>query len=86
MSTHRHRRLSLAIVGSIALTCPYPAWAQNALRDIPPPDPSVEQQSFTVADEFEVNLFAADPRVRKPVQMAFDARGRLRLIASQVRR
>jgi putative heme-binding domain-containing protein len=47
-----------------------------------PPDPEIERQSFQVADGFEVNLFAADPMLAKPVQMNFDAGGRLWLVAS----
>jgi len=31
----------------------------------------------TVAEGFEVSLFAREPLVRNPVSMAFDARGRL---------
>ncbi|MEO5803589.1 MAG: PVC-type heme-binding CxxCH protein [Verrucomicrobiota bacterium] len=41
------------------------------------PDPELERKSFQVADGFEVNLFAADPLINKPIQMAFDERGRL---------
>ena len=43
----------------------------------PPADAMAE---FTVADGFKVNLFASEkefPELRNPVQMAFDARGRL---------
>src|SRR6476660_10296269 len=49
----------------------------------PDPDPEVERKSFTVADGFEVNLFAADPQLRKPIQMNFDAAGRLWLACSE---
>ncbi|MEP6663088.1 MAG: PVC-type heme-binding CxxCH protein, partial [Verrucomicrobiota bacterium] len=41
------------------------------------PDPEIERKTFQVADGFEVNLFAADPAINKPIQMAFDERGRL---------
>ncbi len=47
------------------------------LRDPDAPDPEIERQSFKVADGFEVSLFAADPLINKPIQMAFDAKGRL---------
>ena len=40
---------------------------------IPDPDPEIERKSFQVADGFEVNLFAADPLLAKPIQMNFDA-------------
>lgn len=41
------------------------------------PDPEAERKTFQVADGFEVELFAADPKITKPVQMAFDQKGRL---------
>jgi putative heme-binding domain-containing protein len=52
--------------------------------DPPPPDPEIERKSFKVAEGFEVNLFAADPLVAKPIQMNFDARGRLWISTSSV--
>ncbi len=42
--------------------------------------PAEQQQEFQVADGYAVNLFASEdqfPELRNPVQMAFDARGRL---------
>ena len=44
---------------------------------VPDPDPEIERKSFKVADGFEVNLWAADPLLAKPIQINFDARGRL---------
>src|SRR5512145_2580601 len=57
-----------------------------AQRDakVPDPDPEIERKSFKVADGFEVNLFAADPLLAKPIQMNFDARGRLWVASSEV--
>ncbi len=49
-----------------------------------PPDPELERKSFTVAEGFEVNLFAADPLFAKPIQINFDARGRLWVATSTV--
>ncbi|PYM12903.1 MAG: dehydrogenase, partial [Verrucomicrobia bacterium] len=50
-----------------------------------PEDPAAELASFQVADGFEVNLFAAEnDGVVKPIQMRFDARGRLWVIGSTV--
>ena len=51
---------------------------------IPDPDPEIERQSFIVADGFEVNLFAADPIIAKPIQMNFDPPGRLWVASSEV--
>lgn len=57
---------------------------QNALRDIPDPDPEVQLRMFQVADGFEVNLFASDPMVVKPIQMNWDQEGRLWVVSSTV--
>ncbi len=61
-----------------------PAFAQRDLKDIPDPDPEIERKSFIVADGFEVNLFAADPLLHKPIQMNFDPQGRLWMAASEI--
>ncbi len=60
------------------------AHAQRAPFPIPDPDPEVERKSFIVADGFEVNLFAADPLIAKPIQMNFDPKGRLWIASSEV--
>ncbi|TLV02729.1 PVC-type heme-binding CxxCH protein [Dyadobacter luticola] len=48
------------------------------------PDPQKELASFKVADGFEVTLFASDPMVAKPIQMNWDAEGRLWVVSSTV--
>ncbi len=60
------------------------ATAQRAPFAIPDPDPEVERRSFQVAEGFEVNLFAADPLLAKPIQMNWDAAGRLWVVSSEV--
>ena len=55
---------------------------QDAQNDIPDPDPTRELASFKVADGFEVTLFAAEPLVAKPIQMNWDADGRLWVVSS----
>jgi putative heme-binding domain-containing protein len=47
-----------------------------------PADPEAERQSFKVADGFEVNLFASDPMIRKPIEMNFDPDGKLWVVSS----
>jgi putative heme-binding domain-containing protein len=47
-----------------------------------PSDPEIERKSFKVAEGFEVNLFASDPQIAKPIQMNFDARGRMWVASS----
>lgn len=61
-----------------------PLPAQRNLTDIPNPDPEIERKSFIVADGFEVNLFAADPQIAKPIQMNFDPQGRLWIASSSI--
>jgi len=60
-----------------------PTYAQREAK-VPDPDPELERKSFQVADGFEVNLFAADPLLAKPIQMNFDAAGRLWIAASEI--
>lgn len=69
--------LALAIVPSAAL-------AQRNLKDIPDPDPELERKTFELAPNLEVQLFAADPLLSKPIQMNFDDRGRLWVASSEV--
>jgi putative heme-binding domain-containing protein len=61
-----------------------PAFAQRDLKNIPDPDPEEERKTFIVADGFEVTLYAADPLLAKPIQMNFDAQGRLWIASSEV--
>src|SRR5947209_5350213 len=61
-----------------------PALAQkDAPKDVNP-DPEEERKTFQVADGFEVNLFAADPLLAKPIQMNWDAQGRLWVACSEI--
>lgn len=67
-----------ALLGAPILTAAQP----RGLTDIP--DPSVEAQlaGFVVPKGFEINLFAAEPMLRNPVQMNWDAQGRLWVVCS----
>lgn len=52
----------------------------NAKGPIKITTPAEEQATFTLPEGYKVNLFASEeqfPDLKKPVQMAFDARGRL---------
>jgi putative heme-binding domain-containing protein len=66
----------------VALMLATPVHAQRDLKDIPPPDPELERQTFVLPEGFEVNLFAADPQIAKPIQMNFDPQGRLWIAGS----
>ncbi|GAB3691920.1 L-sorbosone dehydrogenase [Spirosoma flavus] len=54
----------------------------NNPDDVPDPDVKRELESFKIADGFEVTLFAAEPMVAKPIQMNWDAEGRLWVVSS----
>lgn len=68
----------------IAFTLVAQAHAQRNLKNIPDPDPELERKSFIVPDGVEVNLYASDPRIAKPIQMNFDPQGRLWIASSSV--
>jgi len=59
-----------------------PLLAQRDAK-IPDPDPEIERKALQMADGFEVNLFAADPLLAKPIQMNFDSAGRLWVACSE---
>jgi putative heme-binding domain-containing protein len=81
-------RAARRFLGGMALTlllfAAGPVYSQRELTQIPDPDPELERRSFQVADGFEVNLYAADPLLAKPIQMNFDAAGRLWVASSEV--
>jgi putative heme-binding domain-containing protein len=81
-------RMKRPVIGSVAIALVLlalePVYAQRDLTSIPDPDPEIERKSFQVADGFEVNLFAADPMLAKPIQMNWDAAGRLWIASSEV--
>jgi putative heme-binding domain-containing protein len=51
---------------------------------VPDPDPEIERKSLIMAEGFEVNLFAADPLLAKPIEINFDPQGRLWVACSEV--
>ena len=55
---------------------------RNALLQVET-DPEKERATFQVAPGFQVNLFAADPILAKPIQMAWDSKGRLWVACSE---
>src|SRR5687768_11809302 len=80
-----HRANILKWAARAALVClPLLTSATVRAADAPAPDPEEERKSFKVADGFEVNLFAADPKIAKPIQMNFDPTGRLWVVSSSM--
>ncbi len=47
------------------------------VRETGPLTPEEERQGFTVPNDFEVQLFAAEPMINKPINLAWDRKGRL---------
>jgi putative heme-binding domain-containing protein len=74
-------RKGLILGGAISLGALFPFQKSVPIVDT---DAEVERKSFEVAEGFEVNLFASDPLLAKPIQMNFDARGRLWVASSEV--
>src|SRR5947207_15164788 len=73
----------LRVAFIFGLAVPSVLFAQADAK-VPDADPEIERKSFIVAPGFEVNLFAADPMLAKPIQMNFDPQGRLWVAASEV--
>jgi putative heme-binding domain-containing protein len=72
-------RIVIRVLGAI-LPVIHPRFAE---ADDKPLEPAAELASFKVADGFEVNLFASEKDgVIKPIQIRWDARGRLWVIGS----
>ena len=71
--------LSFAVVLLLA-----PVAFGQANAKIPDPDPELERKTFVLPEGFEVNLWAADPLLAKPIQMNFDSKGRLWVAASEI--
>ena len=58
------------------------ASAQRKLDKLPDPDPASQMAAFNLPEGMEINLFASDPTISKPVQMNWDTAGRLWLVSS----
>lgn len=76
-------RFLLAAACSALCFHPSLAWAQRDLKDIPVPDPEVERATFQVDDGWNVELFAGDPSMAKPIHMNWDNHGRLWIASSE---
>jgi putative heme-binding domain-containing protein len=57
-------------------------FAEN-VRTTPWLSPAEEQRTFHLPPGFEIQLFAAEPDILKPMNMAFDAKGRLWVTVTQ---
>lgn len=74
--------MRMMLSGFVLFAIPSIVLAQKP-TSIPDPDPELERKSFIVDPAFEVNLFASDPLLAKPIQMNWDAQGRLWVATSE---
>jgi len=74
-------KLPLSLAAMLLLA---PVAFGQANAKIPDPDPELERKTFVLPEGFEVNLWAADPLLAKPIQMNFDSKGRLWVAASEI--
>ncbi len=76
MRPPRTAGLVLAHLLALALA-PASARAQDAVATTPPRSPAEEKASFHLPEGFEAQLVASEPQIHKPLNIAFDDRGRL---------
>ena len=71
----------LALVAITAFFAHFTQAAENpfaaGVRESAPQSPSEQKQSFHLPEGFEIDLVAAEPDIAKPMNLAFDAKGRL---------
>lgn len=53
------------------------------IRETEPLDPELERETFVLPPGFEAQLVAAEPDIAKPMNLAFDVRGRLWVTSSE---
>src|SRR6185312_4284858 len=73
--TKKFVQAAAAAVLSVCLT--HSSWAAQTIVPYGPREPEEERKCFTVPPGFEVQLVASEPDIHKPINLAFDDRGRL---------
>lgn len=79
--------LALALLGGLtppARLAAQPKLPPNLVAPTDPLSPADERKTFTVPAGFDVQLVASEPDIQKPMQMAFDAKGRLWVTTSHL--
>src|SRR5215217_4557500 len=72
----RHLGFLSSFILSAVITGPY-ASAQDLVAPTDARSPADERKAFKLPPGFEAQLVAAEPDINKPMNIAFDARGRL---------
>ena len=73
-------RFPAAFIATLAAGCPGLAAADPFAAGVRPTDPlspGEQRRTFHLPPGFEIELVAAEPEIAKPMNLAFDARGRL---------
>lgn len=78
-----HRFFLIGITAVVASILSAGSASAQANAKVPDPDPELERRTFVLPPGLEVQLFAADPMLAKPIQMNFDAQGRLWVATSE---
>ena len=71
---------ALLLAGLVATTCEVAAQGNpfaEGVRTTPWLSAEDEAKTFHLPEGFEIQLFAAEPDIFKPMNMAFDAQGRM---------
>jgi len=71
------RRLALALAAAFALASPAAAQGPALVAPTGPLSPADELAGFQLPPGFVAQLVASEPEIQKPMQMAWDAKGRL---------
>ncbi|RBP43936.1 putative membrane-bound dehydrogenase-like protein [Roseimicrobium gellanilyticum] len=79
---HSFTTLSAALTLLMGTVTSATASQPKGLADLPDPSVDAEQKAFVVPEGYEINLWAAEPLLRKPVQMNWDSKGRLWVVCS----
>jgi putative heme-binding domain-containing protein len=75
--------MRFALPPLFALAVAFPAAAQTHIAPTDPKSPADERKAFKLPPGFEAQLVASEPDIGKPIQMAFDAKGRLWVTTSR---
>jgi putative heme-binding domain-containing protein len=72
-------RLLMLVIATLPFLCPRHAVAQTTAPADDPnsDDPEVERRLLQLPPGFDIQLFASEPLLQRPVSMSFDAQGRM---------
>ena len=74
--------IALMLLLGVAFTTPVAQAAEPFIIESPPLTPQEQIKKFKLPPGFEIQLVASEPEMHKPINMNFDAQGRLWFTAS----